>query len=76
MNNIKRLAADNRTNRAATKLRKKEMDRFQRYLTGPKFNCGDNLDHYINTSEVSALLDRLKALDSRVDDKALARQRS
>ncbi len=52
------------------------MGRFQRYLTGPKFNCGDAyLDHYIHTHEVIALLDRLKDLDSRVDDKAFARKR-
>ena len=74
MNNIKRLVADNRTNRAATKLRRIEMDRFQRYIGGPKFSgpCDQN----IATHEVIALLDRLKALDSRVDDKAIARQRS
>ncbi len=76
MNNIKRITLNNRTNRAATKLRRKEMDRFQRYLIGSKFNCGDALDHYVHAHEVIALLDRLKDLDSRVDDKALARKRS
>lgn len=70
MNYIKRLKADNRTDRAARRIRNAELQRFSSYLLGPKFQS----DTTVQTSEIFALLDRLRDLDTTVEYKKADRR--
>lgn len=51
MNYIQRLQTENEELRAMVEAAQNELQAFRAYMASSKFNCGDSLDRYINTSD-------------------------
>jgi len=60
MNYIKKLQQLVKSHKTSKEVAKENLEDLRRYLLSDKFNCGSELDGYVNVRDVLAYVDRVR----------------